>query len=166
MADGLESHDDCVMSDQEWKKLQLRSHTDGYREGFAIGKENALQSGFDAGYATALKVSQFYAKLRGRLAVNTFTSSNHGPLCVNKEPLSSNAGPLSSEKDSLTIDKKSEDIPSDNDILVSSERKVLNYIKNNFSLTLSAELNVEEWIGAAGENLVIEKINNSFKSKH
>ena len=123
-------------------------------------------SGFDTGYATALKVSQFYAKLRGRLAVNTFTSSNQGPLCVNKEPLSSNAGPLASEKDSLTIDKKSDDIPSDNDILVSSERKVLNYIKNNLPLTLSAELNVEEWIGAAGENLVIEKINNSFKSKH
>ena len=98
--------------------------------------------------------------------MNTFTSSNQGPLCVNKEPLSSNAGPLASEKDSLTIDKKSVDIPSDNDILVSSERKVLNYIKNNLPLTLSAELNVEEWIGAAGENLVIEKINNSFKSKH
>ena len=123
-------------------------------------------SGFDAGYATAFKVSQYYAKLRGRLAVKTFTSSNQGPLCVSKEPLSSNAGPLSSEKDSLTLDKKFDDIPSDNDILVSSERKVKNYIKNNLPLNLSAELNVEEWIGDAGENLVIEKINNRFKSDH
>jgi len=98
--------------------------------------------------------------------VNTFTSSNQGPLCVNKEPLSSNAGPLSSEKDFFTIDKKSDDIPSDNDILVSSERKVLNYIKNNLPFNLSVELSVEEWIRDAGENLVIEKINNRFKSEH
>ena len=116
-------------------------------------------SGFDAGYATAFKVSQFYAKIRGRVAVNTFTSSNQGPL-------SSNQDPLSEEKDSLTTDKKSDDIPNDNDILVSSERKVLSYIKNNLPLNLSAELNVEEWIRDAGENLVIEKINNRFKSEH
>ena len=91
--------------------------------------------------------------------MNTFTSSNQGPLSSNQEP-------LSEEKDSLTADKKSDDIPNDNDILVSSERKVLSYIKNSLPLNLSAELNVEEWIRDAGENLVIEKINNRFKSEH
>ncbi|KAF8323680.1 hypothetical protein DL93DRAFT_2151020 [Clavulina sp. PMI_390] len=56
MADFLEDDESCPMNEhrfghQEWDRLEETFINAGYREGITAGKEEALQEGFDGGFA-------------------------------------------------------------------------------------------------------------------
>ena len=97
--------------------------------------------GFDVGYSNAFTVSQFYAQIRGRLAVKKFSGTQLEPAKVKEER------------------------PSDNDLLISSEKRVHDYMKINFRAKPSPmiDLTAEEWIRMSEEYSTIERIKSGLK---
>jgi len=68
--DGIESgsEDELFLAEKEWRKLNTRSTTEGFREGISQASEDSLQAGFDEGYAEAFQTGLMIGKLRGSLA--------------------------------------------------------------------------------------------------
>ncbi|VDB95749.1 unnamed protein product [Peniophora sp. CBMAI 1063] len=67
--------------DAEWTKISSDFTNAGYREGITSGKEDALQEGFDAGYAhVGLPLGRSLGLLRGRAsALAAFLSTHPDP---------------------------------------------------------------------------------------
>ena len=69
---GIEVHDikdeDLVLAAREWKEIESRARTGGYREGRDRGQEDSLQEGFDQGYREKFRRGRRLGRLRGRLA--------------------------------------------------------------------------------------------------
>jgi hypothetical protein len=65
---GSGSEDELFLAEKEWKKLNVKSTTEGFREGISQASEDSLQSGFDKGYSEAFQTGLLFGKLRGKLS--------------------------------------------------------------------------------------------------
>jgi len=84
MADVLEDDDPSELAEhrfgyQEWDKLEENFMNSGYREGITAGKEDALQEGFDAGFAEyGAPIGRDIGTLRGVAAALLFVVYKEG----------------------------------------------------------------------------------------
>ena len=62
------SEDELFMADKEYRRMQERSLTSGYREGMGQASEDGLQEGFDSAYKEGFKLGMEIGKVRGRIA--------------------------------------------------------------------------------------------------
>ena len=62
------SEDELYLADKDWRKLQKRSLTEGFREGLDQATEDELQAGFDAAYAEAFQTGLEVGKVKGKIA--------------------------------------------------------------------------------------------------
>lgn len=78
-SDGLESgsEDELLIADKEYRRMQQRSLTSGYREGLGQASEDGLQDGFDSAYKEGFKLGMEIGKLRGRIAAKKLINVNN-----------------------------------------------------------------------------------------
>ena len=62
------SEDELFLADKDWKRLQKRSLTEGFREGLDQATEDELQAGFDAAYAEAFQSGLEVGRIKGKIA--------------------------------------------------------------------------------------------------
>ena len=82
---GIESgsEDDLFYAEKDWRRLQERSMTTGYREGLDHAAEEALQQGFDKAYVEGWKWGVEIGKLRGRIAAKKLMNMNNQNILDN-----------------------------------------------------------------------------------
>ena len=102
--DGFESgsEDDLFYAERDWRRLQERSITTGYREGLDHAAEEALQQGFDKAYVEGWKWGVEIGKLRGRIAAKKLMNMNNQNIL---DHLSLVEEELNKIEKSKTIDK-------------------------------------------------------------
>jgi hypothetical protein len=69
---GSGSEDELFLAEKEWKKLNAKSTTEGFREGISQASLDSLQSGFDKGYSEAFQTGLLFGKLRGKFSAKRF----------------------------------------------------------------------------------------------
>ena len=62
------SEDELYLADKDWRKLQKRSLTEGFREGLDQATEDELQAGFDEAYAEAFQSGLEVGRIKGKIA--------------------------------------------------------------------------------------------------
>eukprot|EP00092_Neocalanus_flemingeri_P001862 GFUD01001985.1.p1 GENE.GFUD01001985.1~~GFUD01001985.1.p1 ORF type:complete len:134 (-),score=57.47 GFUD01001985.1:11-412(-) len=69
---GSGNEDELFYAEKEWRKLNEKSTTLGFKEGIGQASEDALQAGFDKGYADSFQTGLSFGKLRGKVAAKRF----------------------------------------------------------------------------------------------
>ena len=109
------SEDELYLADKDWKKLQKRSLTEGFREGLDQATEDELQAGFDAAYVEAFQSGLEVGRIKGKIAAKMVLVQDSPEKVRRLELLEAEITALKSQELSIikeSLDKVSDEVDS------------------------------------------------------